>query len=676
MSSELLYTSAPQGLRHGAKGFCTVLSTAGMPINVISKLESISGYRQFYMADHPRYQENPIAFSHQVYSIAGKPTSVLSRIGPYGIDYTGRPSNKIAHHVVLEPHEMPSAGPAWLLQQPIIRSEWLGICETPTAGPSIPRSNQSPRICTTWKNVAGDSGWGGVIAEAFTSNDQSPLWVVYSIEQRDILLELIDEAIALLPVERRWQATFSTFGVKLPPDANCKLRFVPIGTDEAKNAIGGNRCINLTKSPSIKTVSPWVELARGTAKPAIASPIDRSVEETDSSEPLQINANWQHEDENDVGPPPSMEPPALPPGIDDHRRSNKTRWLAAALIAFLMLAVTTWFIATQFSPAKPPAFAPPIDIAVEEPVSDQQTEPVESPPVVVPDETPKTILTLRYDKKQLFAWILNEVGESNEPPRIVSARGGVRIQIEPKTERDSPSTDQPPAATPKVITVSWGADAFSLQEPAPYEIEQTELVDDRRTVDARKLRKIPSQLNGSDFYWHDESGYFIGNAKIELGEAPFAKDLQASAYREFGQSLNDLIQTVESIRENGEQIPPTFDTLISSFLVRMNRSKETQLNYLFRSIPTNDDFVEETSLLRKRLQSKAEELANPLERDEQKALLNIVSACGEIPLLVNRVRKAHQTLKDGCWVDVPDLIFFDAGRSIIRRIPLRIHFSW
>ena len=36
--------------------------------------------------------------------------NVLSRIGPAGLDYSGRP-NKYAHHVVLEGAERPEAAP-------------------------------------------------------------------------------------------------------------------------------------------------------------------------------------------------------------------------------------------------------------------------------------------------------------------------------------------------------------------------------------------------------------------------------------------------------------------------------------------------------------------------------------------------------------------------------------
>ena len=165
MSSELLYTSAPQGLRHGSRGFCTVLMTAAMPLNLISRLESISSYRHVYKPDHPQAGENPVSLSHQRLNLGGQSISVLSRVSAYGLDYSRR-ANKLAHHVLIDQGEKSAAGPAWIFRRSgVMRSEWLGVCETPATGPTIPQGNQSPRLCTEWKNISGDAGSGGVVAE-------------------------------------------------------------------------------------------------------------------------------------------------------------------------------------------------------------------------------------------------------------------------------------------------------------------------------------------------------------------------------------------------------------------------------------------------------------------------------------------------------------------------------
>lgn len=88
MSFELLYTSAPSGLKPGTRGFTTVLCTEGIPPNVVQRLETLSGYRHVFSAQDTRATENPVCYSHLRVPIAGKPTSVLSRIAAYGVDYS------------------------------------------------------------------------------------------------------------------------------------------------------------------------------------------------------------------------------------------------------------------------------------------------------------------------------------------------------------------------------------------------------------------------------------------------------------------------------------------------------------------------------------------------------------------------------------------------------------
>lgn len=208
MSVELLYTSAPQGLKQGSRGFSTVLCTNGLPINLATRLEGLSGYRHVFPPNHAQASSNPVCYSHLRFVVGGKSISILSRISDYGIDYSQR-TNKLAHHIALDTAEQPAAGPAWLLSQPgFMRSAWDGSCKTLPAGPSIPQADQAPSICHTWQSVTGDAGWGGVIADVFMSNNPKPTWIVFKLEQSGLLLKLLNEAIALLPPHERWRATF------------------------------------------------------------------------------------------------------------------------------------------------------------------------------------------------------------------------------------------------------------------------------------------------------------------------------------------------------------------------------------------------------------------------------------------------------------------------------------
>lgn len=83
MSHELIYTSAPRGLKPGSRGFCTVASTPGMTQPLADRLESLSGYRHAFAAHDSQAALNPVNYSHLIVAIAGRKQHVLSRIQHY-----------------------------------------------------------------------------------------------------------------------------------------------------------------------------------------------------------------------------------------------------------------------------------------------------------------------------------------------------------------------------------------------------------------------------------------------------------------------------------------------------------------------------------------------------------------------------------------------------------------
>src|SRR5690606_29192447 len=99
MSQELIYTSAPRGLKPGSRGFCTVQSTQGMARKLADQLENLSGYRYVFPPHGPQAALNPVAWSHWKLTVGGRPMHVLSRIADAGLDYTQR-TNKFVHHGV------------------------------------------------------------------------------------------------------------------------------------------------------------------------------------------------------------------------------------------------------------------------------------------------------------------------------------------------------------------------------------------------------------------------------------------------------------------------------------------------------------------------------------------------------------------------------------------------
>ncbi len=235
MSQELHYTSVPRGLKPGSRGFCTVACTAQMSAPLFELLESLSGYRPVYPVHDPAAAQNPINFSHLRLTVGGMAVSVLSRVGPANLDYSGR-SNKYAHHVVLEPNERPEGGPAWLVGHPgFLQEAWDGEPRLLPAGQTPPRGDRPPGVAGAWKALGVDAGWAGVLAESFLADPRRPVFLIFRPGMD--LLPLFVEAIALLPPPRRWDVEFSTYFTSLPRGVNCPWRGVVEGSPEAQNAL-------------------------------------------------------------------------------------------------------------------------------------------------------------------------------------------------------------------------------------------------------------------------------------------------------------------------------------------------------------------------------------------------------------------------------------------------------
>ena len=262
MSSELLYTSAPQGLVAGSRGFCTVLSSTGMPTNLSRKLESLSGYNHLHYPESANAEKNPVAYSHVTTHVNGRPISILSRVSAYGLDYANR-LNKLAHHIVPNSEEMASAGPAWLLNQPdLMRTSWDETCRITSAGPELPDGQVDAQPCENWNSVMADAGWGGKLAETWYSKTAKPIWITYAPEQQNLILPLIAESTALLPEKDRWRATFSTYATNIPDDFECRVRCLIAGTQAARIAAAKGTVIDISEANKSTTVSAWTEYAK------------------------------------------------------------------------------------------------------------------------------------------------------------------------------------------------------------------------------------------------------------------------------------------------------------------------------------------------------------------------------------------------------------------------------
>ncbi len=283
MGFELYYTSAVEGVKRGSGGFCTVGASEEMPRGLWERLESLSAYRHVEGAGSGG---NPVGYAHWVVNVAGVNYHVLSRACDAGVDHTQRP-NAFAHHVVVGAREMARGGPAWMLQQAgVMKEGWDG-----TVGAIGPRvlpmgGGNEGGVCRRWKEVTGDAGWGGRLADLYvaggggTAGGGTPVCVVFGPGQE--MLGLMGEAIALLPAEMRWGVTFHTYFQTMPTSATCLWRCCLAGTPAAQSgmryAANGGLVLDLTKPLGAAPGGAFVEYARtGRGRPAVGGGAKKAV---------------------------------------------------------------------------------------------------------------------------------------------------------------------------------------------------------------------------------------------------------------------------------------------------------------------------------------------------------------------------------------------------------------
>jgi len=358
MNKEIIYTSAEAGLKKGSRGFCTVVSTAGMGANLAERLESMSGYRHAFALHDPNVAHNPVNYAHVTTRLAGQKLNVLSRIADAGQDYSGR-TNKLAHHIVVDdPAALPS-GPARILADPtaFVR-EWDGKVGTrPARSLTNPQMPESIPL-TAWQKVAGDEGWAGHVAEQLLKS-RAPVHVIFpaGTDTLALLMEVLD----LVPVPNRWAITFSTYFTRLQAGTECQLRFVLDGTTEATALRNDARAkvIDLTTSLPAATGGALVQSARaGVLQQKAAEPVvkkSKSVAgpnqapQAVSDDELESLLDGESSSASSPRSTRAARRPPVPAGalrpssrLDEAFRrpaSGRGTWLIGALVAVLLLAL-------------------------------------------------------------------------------------------------------------------------------------------------------------------------------------------------------------------------------------------------------------------------------------------------------------------------------------------------
>jgi hypothetical protein len=293
---ELYYTFAARGLKPGSTGFCTVAATPGLPDAIATKLELLSSYKELYAPRDPQFAHNPVLWSHVRLTLHTRCYDVLSRVAATSPDPSGR-SNRLAHHLVLEGMCLPPEGPAWLLSQPgLVQEAWDGRVQSLPARAGLPRGEQPPWGCRRWEALTGDPAWAGVLAEDFLKEPWRPVYLLYP--RGTDVLGLLAEALALMPAERRWEVTFSTFYRSGPAAISCAWRGLPLEAPEAADLHRrqGIRILELTPSlgpAPANGLSGTLRKWRGVMTAPGPSP-----------QPVAV-----------ADPPAAPEPPALPPPL-------------------------------------------------------------------------------------------------------------------------------------------------------------------------------------------------------------------------------------------------------------------------------------------------------------------------------------------------------------------------
>lgn len=267
MAQELLFTSAPKGLKPGSSGPCVVLVSLSMPPLLMQRLESLSGYRM------PHDGLPPIeSLSHTLVDMNGMLRHVVSRVASNGFDHAKRP-NRLAHHLVLHSEELGLAGPAWLVQQPIFRKEWDGTVAQVDGEVWLPEGPPQPvHLCAAWQTVTGDAGWAGLVAEAALAPAPKPVWIIH---RRSVpVINLLDEVLAIVPAKDRWKITFNTHFTQPVNDAQCTLRFCLAGSEAAHAATHAEgMVINLASPGRLERTGGLLSVARsGRASAASQAP--------------------------------------------------------------------------------------------------------------------------------------------------------------------------------------------------------------------------------------------------------------------------------------------------------------------------------------------------------------------------------------------------------------------
>ena len=403
MIEELIFTSSERGLQIGKSGFCTVASTPEMAANLTRMLESLSGYRHLFTPGSPEAKKNPVVYSFLQVKVGGEQRHVLSRVADFGVDYSGR-SNKLAHHVSTPAKSKPVGGPTrMLLDKQFFCNDWQGDPKMLQPRPLLDKIS-SPKHCKFWEKVTGDAGWAGELIETC----QTGKIIYLIIGPTTPSMALLHEALSLLPKQKQWQTTFSSFYRRLPPNVQCQIRCVMADSPEIElTRQGHNNVVWDLTQPMGTPTSHLADFARQgrTITGNESRPVEAEEEATTTRSTVETVKPTQS------SAVPSLEgrrPPELPgaAATDDERTDSVKRGFllpilgilgllaVAAMVAVLFIPSLKDYVLSSFSPALPKDIVKPLPPnTIVDPVPDLKEEPAKPEEQVFTRLIPPTLLT-------------------------------------------------------------------------------------------------------------------------------------------------------------------------------------------------------------------------------------------------------------------------------------------
>lgn len=237
-SFELIYTSAPRGLKPGTSGFATVAKTRSIPPNVAAVAETLSGFRG-------SLPNGFAAFSQLSLKIGSTRYLFFSRIADCGLDYSGR-ANYIAHHWAFDAAEAARFGlnpnAFWTNERDLFVRRWNREPEATsekdwTFWTAARRETTAPRRCESWEKATGDAGWGAVFAATALCGRRATLLVAPEID----LTTLFAEALGTLPPETARRVSFAAPFFAAPIGVEIGWRGAWTGAPSENAVRGANR---------------------------------------------------------------------------------------------------------------------------------------------------------------------------------------------------------------------------------------------------------------------------------------------------------------------------------------------------------------------------------------------------------------------------------------------------